>query len=125
MGCSYSPTPKELAYHAVDYSKVEVIQGLLRFYNDFKVQARKDMNTELVAIYLDLENAMKSVELPVRQQQAKDLYIKGWTEEEIGSIMDGITHQAVHKLIIKVCKKYSKFLSEKGLQSSKIIEGTM
>jgi predicted DNA-binding protein (UPF0251 family) len=103
-------SPKEQMYQSVSYGKVEVIQGLLRFYHDFKAQAAEDFTEELVCIYVDIDKAMKEIKMTDRQGEAIKLYMEGWTEEEIGNKMGGITHQAVHKLVMKVCSKVSDYL---------------
>lgn len=109
MGCLYSPLPKEMQYHGVDYSNVETIQGLLRFYNSMKANAVKTMNMEALSIYFDVEEAINNIELTDKQRQVLYLYIAGYTEIEMGKIMN-TSHQASHKLIIKVCNKIIKYL---------------
>lgn len=106
-------SPREIAFHAVDYAKPEAIQGLLRHYYDFRSQAVVDMNAELICIYVDVMTAMfESTSLTERQCVALHLYMQGLTIEEIGKEM-GITHQAVHKLITRITRKISKVLTEK------------
>jgi len=101
---------KEIVFQSIDYGKPEVIQALLRFYHDFKTQAYEDFNAELLCIYIDLDKALKEVEITDRQREAITFYMEGWTEEEIGNLMGNISHQAVHKLVMKVCDKISKYL---------------
>lgn len=107
-------SPKDLMYQSVDYSKPEVIQALLRFYHDFKSQGHEDTVEELIVIYLDIDRALGVVKATERQMEALTLYMEGWTEEEIGEKMGGISHQAVHKLVMKVCEKVSKHLGGNG-----------
>lgn len=111
MGCSYCPSPREIQYHNIDYSNPDVIQGLLRFYYEFKAQSEWDMNAELVCVYCDLEFAINNIELTDKQKRVMRLYMVGNTEDEIGKIMK-CSHQNVHKLLMKVCAKITKFLME-------------
>jgi hypothetical protein len=112
MECSYCPKPKEIMYQTVNYNSTDVVQGLLKFYETFYNQAKTDMNTEILAICMDMQKALKNIHTTEKQRLAIALYMDGWTEEQIGGIMNGITHQAVHKLIIKVCKKVTVFLTQ-------------
>lgn len=113
-------TPKEQLYQSVTYAKVEVIQGLLRFYHDFKAQAAEDFTEELVCIYVDIDKAMSEIKVTDRQKEAVTLYMEGWTEEEIGNKMGGITHQAVHKLVMKVCSKVSENLTQHDAKEEEV-----
>ncbi len=109
MGCLYSPLPKEIQYHAVNYSNVEAIQGLLRFYSKLKALAVQSMNMEALCIFYDVESALKAIELTDKQRKVLNLYIKGYTEIEMGQLMK-TSHQAQHKLIVKICNKVIKYL---------------
>lgn len=105
---------KDFSFQSIDYSKPEVIQALLRFYHDFKSQAKEEFDEELICVYVDIDTALRSVFVTDRQVEALVYYMEGWTEEEIGALMGGITHQAVHKLVMKVCEKVSRYLSKEG-----------
>jgi DNA-binding CsgD family transcriptional regulator len=111
MAIGYCPTQRELQYHAVDYSNPTVIQGLLRFYYDYKTQSEWDMNAELVCIYCDLETAIANIDITDKQKKVMHWYMEGYTEDQIGVMMGNITHQAVRKLLMKVCTKVSLFLT--------------
>lgn len=104
---------KDLLFGNVVYEKPEVIQGLLRFYYDFKSQAQEDFTEELLCIYVDLDRALEKIKITDRQREALSHYMEGWTEEEIGKKMGDISHQAVHKLVVKVCVKVSEYLGVK------------
>lgn len=111
MSCSYSPTPQEIMYNSVQYHKPIVIQGLLRYLVDLKEKAKVSMNTELICIYLDIDRALENCGLSEKQRLAVNYYTEGWTETQICEKMDGVSHQAVHKLLNKSYKKIAKYLS--------------
>jgi predicted DNA binding protein len=97
-------------YDAVDYSNLSIVQNMLKHYYPIKEVATKGSNDEIVNIYLDLRDAIYNTELTEKQLMVLKLYIKGCTEEQIGKLMGGITHQAVHNLLMKAVSKISKQL---------------
>lgn len=111
MAIGYCPTSKEIMFHNVDYANPKVIQGLLRYYVDFITDGKNNFNPEIIVIYLDIKEAFQHIRISPKQRKAVMFYIQGWTEDDIGKMMNNITHQAVHKLILKVSKKISRYLS--------------
>lgn len=110
MAIGYSPEPRELLYHSVDYNNPVCIQGLLRHYYDLRSKAREKMNTELMCIYVDIEKAIKNINLTNQQKKVLYYYMEGWTEYDIAEFM-GITRQVAHNHLSLVIKKISKFLN--------------
>lgn len=101
--------PRELSYANLDYSDRKSIQGLLRFYYQFKSTLEYKPNFELISILSDLVNAIKHCRLTYRQAQVLRLYMKGYCEWEIGKKLN-ITQQATHKHIELICNKISYYL---------------
>lgn len=95
-------------YGNFDYSP-DVIQSVLKNYSYYKTNADKIMNTNIISIYLDLDNAIAKTNLTERQQLALRYYSRGFTIDQIGERMN-ISHQAVSKLVSKLCKQISKTL---------------
>lgn len=112
-----SLTAKEMAFSSIDYSRVDVVKILIQNYDMFQDNAREEMNEAMLVVCLDIKRALDGVKLTSRQQEALKYYMEGWTEEDIGVKMGGITHQAVNKLINKVAVRIAKFLSPQGLQN--------
>jgi DNA-binding NarL/FixJ family response regulator len=109
MAIGYSPQPQEIRFHAVDYANTETIKGLLRFYFSLKAELDFKPNMEIVSILVDVEDGIKNSGLTDKQKRVLALYMEGWTEEEIGSMLS-ITHQAIHKHLTLICKKIANYL---------------
>jgi len=111
MAIGFSPEPKELKFHALDYANTEAIQGLIRFYFGLKSDLDYKPNMEIVSVLADIANAIKNSGLTDKQKMALKLYMEGWTEEEIAQ-KQNITQQAVNKHIKLICKKLSNHLTK-------------
>lgn len=111
MAIGYSPEPKEIIFHAIDYSNLSCIQGLLRYYYNYKELAMKKGNAELYCVYADIDTALENIKLTEKQKRVLKLYMAGWYETDIGKEMGNVTHQAISKHILSICKKISNFLN--------------
>ncbi|MGE6227618.1 helix-turn-helix transcriptional regulator [Paenibacillus chitinolyticus] len=101
---------KEQMYKSISYDKVEAIQGLLHYYHEFKSKGQENFIEEVVCIYADIDNALSGIKITKRQNEAIKYYMEGWTTEEIGEKMF-VSHQAVRKLIMKVCYEIYIYLN--------------
>lgn len=109
MAVGYSPEPKEIQFHALDYKNEVAIQGLLRFYYSLKSNLEYKPNFEITSILIDFKLALENSGLTQKQMVVAKLYMEGWTEDDIGKRL-GITQQAVNKHIKLICKKMSNYL---------------
>lgn len=110
MGAGYTPSPKELMYKSINYSNEKTIQGLVRFYYALRTETEYKFNSELLTTLIDIELAIKNSDLTDRQRTVLQLYMKGWTEDDIGKKLD-ITQQGVSKHIQLICRKLSNYLT--------------
>ncbi|WP_066503691.1 sigma factor-like helix-turn-helix DNA-binding protein [Abyssisolibacter fermentans] len=108
MGSGYSINFKD-KYTCISYNNKKCIQGLLRFYYALKVTNEFNPNFELVCILIDIDNSLCAAELTTKQKIVINLYMKGFTEKQIGKKLN-ITQQAVNKHINLTCKKISDYL---------------
>lgn len=76
------------------------------------------MNTEIICVYLDLDKALDKVQFTTRQKTVLCLYMKGWTEQEIGNKMGGINRSVVCRHLQRIVKKIQKYLICNGQQKS-------
>lgn len=109
MAVGYSPEPKELKFHAVNYDNLDAIKGLIRFYFSLKSDLDYKPNMEVLSILSDIDNAIQNSGLTQKQKKVLALYMEGWTEEEIG-VMLSVSQQAVHKHLTAICKRMSNYL---------------
>ena len=107
---TYCPTGSEIMFHGVDYSELN-IKRLLRDYYSLRESCMYKSNFELVSVLSDIETSMSNSGLTDSQRKTVMLYMKGYTEAEIGSQM-GSSQQNIHKVISRACEKMSTYLSD-------------
>jgi DNA-binding CsgD family transcriptional regulator len=111
MAIGYYAEPKEIQFHAINYSNPDAVQGLLRNYFNLKADMDYKPNFELVCILCDLTNAIKLANLTVSQNKIMKLYMAGYIESEIAQRLN-ISQPAVSQHISRLCKRISRYLSK-------------
>jgi hypothetical protein len=102
-----------LQFASVNYGDIKAIKGLLWFYTQFKGMAEKNFNPELIAIYVDIDNAINKIPWTLMEREILNLYISGYTVHEIEEMLQ---KKNIVATVTKCSKMISKFLLELGYQ---------
>lgn len=91
------------------YEKHKAIKSVLRKFHLLQNRSSQKFNTDNLCVIFDISTALENIKITDKQQRAINLFISGYTYEEIGVAME-ISKQTAEEHVTKVCKKISRYL---------------